>query len=345
MTRDADFKRRVRARMARTGESYAAARAKLLGRPDELHVTNGDSTVRELARTGLATRILPWRDALHEGPVLPGPDRVRRAARAEHLGVEAALLEARDAELDAHAGELVLWFEADLYDQLQIVEILARLGARGVDPERITLIQVGELPGVARFGGLGELSAAQLRVVAAQAAVALTPEALELAARAWDALRAPSPEGIAALIDARSPELRFLGEAYGRLAREYPSARDGLSLTERRLLAALPATAAQAFLSASGKEARPFLGDTFAFAALVRLEAGGLVAREDARAGGRGAGGDGVAPRDRLVRTGLGDRVLAGDARHVTDRWVGGVRMRETAWRWDEATERLVAGA
>ena len=118
-----------------------------------------------------------------------------------------------------------------------------------------------------------------------------------------------------------------MGEAFGRLAREYPSARDGLSLTERRLLAALPGTAAQAFVRGAAKETRPFLGDTFAFAALERLEAGGLVARVD----------------DRLARTELGDRVLAGEARHVTDRWVGGVRMRETAWRWDEATERLLA--
>ena len=30
MTRNADFKRRVRERMARTGESYATARAQLL---------------------------------------------------------------------------------------------------------------------------------------------------------------------------------------------------------------------------------------------------------------------------------------------------------------------------
>jgi hypothetical protein len=330
MTRDADFKRRVRARMARTGESYATARAQMLGRVDELHVTNGDSTVGELSRTGLAGRILTWRDALHEGPVLPGPEAARRQARAELLGVDAAELEARDAELDSHAGAFVLWFEADLYDQLQIVEILARLAARGVEPERITLIQVGEVPGIARFGGLGELSAEQMRVIAAQAAVALTPEALELAVRGWDALRAPDPSGIAALIGVRSPQLRFLGEAFGRLAREYPSARDGLSLTERRLLAALPCTAVQAFLRGAAKEARPFLGDTFAFTALVRMREGGLLV---------------LADDDRLARTELGERVLAGAAHHVTDRWVGGVRMRETAWRWDEATERLVLRA
>ena len=81
MTRQADFKRRVRARMAKTGESYATARSRLLGghqdmtpgdtpidwMPEALHVSNGDAT--DVAGTGLARRVIYWRDVLHEGPV------------------------------------------------------------------------------------------------------------------------------------------------------------------------------------------------------------------------------------------------------------------------------------
>ena len=69
----------------------------------------------------------------------------------------------RDEALEASRdGEYVLWFEADLCDQLQITEILVRLADPGVPAERITLICIGEHPGIARFGGLGELTAAQL---------------------------------------------------------------------------------------------------------------------------------------------------------------------------------------
>ena len=75
MTSHADFKRRVRERMARTGESYTTARAHLL---KPLHVTNGDSTVMTLRELGVEA--LPWRDALHEGPVLPGRTDLRAAA-------------------------------------------------------------------------------------------------------------------------------------------------------------------------------------------------------------------------------------------------------------------------
>src|SRR3954469_11039532 len=106
MTRNADFKRRVRERMARTGESYATARAHLLP-TGTLHVTNGDSTVAGLAPLGLAA--LPGRDALHEGPVVPGG----RAQRAAFLGIDERDLAARDRVLDEHRGDYVLWFEAD----------------------------------------------------------------------------------------------------------------------------------------------------------------------------------------------------------------------------------------
>jgi hypothetical protein len=183
MTKQADFKRRVRERMAKTGESYTVARAQLLGGGGggdapatgappgarlaaALHVTNGDSTEVTLRETGLAPRIVVWRDVLHEGPVPAVSDAELRDTRALFLAgadgadVDAArrLFEERDRTLGGgRDGEYVLWFEADLYDQLQLAQILARLAELRVDPERITLICIGEHLGIAHFGGLGEL--------------------------------------------------------------------------------------------------------------------------------------------------------------------------------------------
>src|SRR4029077_1976183 len=93
----------------------------------------------------------------------------------------------RDQALEANRdGEYVLWFEADLYDQLQIIQILARLTDLGVPAERITLICIGEHAGIARFGGLGELTTDQLRELPGTDACArLTPAAMQLAVRAW----------------------------------------------------------------------------------------------------------------------------------------------------------------
>ena len=234
-----------------------------------------------LRGTGLAHEIMPWRDALHEGPVPDVADDELRRVRAAFLSGEGAAdvgtvaeFEFRDRELEAHRdGAYVLWFEADVYDQLQLVQILARLRTLEVPPERITLVCVGEHVGIAHFGGLGELSSEQL---ARLPETVLTPAALDLAAWAWDALRAPDPSGLEAIAASRLPELRFLGEAYDRLGREYPSTRDGLALTERRILAAVAAgaaTAGDAFVRAAAREVRPFLGDTWCFDRIARLSA------------------------------------------------------------------------
>jgi hypothetical protein len=317
---------------------------------DVLHVSNGDAT--DLPGTGLAPDPLYWRDVLHEGPVpdVP-PDELRRiraefltAAGADDRGEAGDLFAERDRILDAHPGEFVLWFEADLYDQLQVVEILARLAERGVRPAAVTLICIGEHLAVARFGGLGELTAGQLRALPdTDVPVRLTPAAFELAGRAWAAFRAPEPAGLAGIARARSRELRFLGEAFDRLGREYPSTRDGLALTERRILAAVAAgapDAGTAFVRAAARETRPFLGDTTAFARMAGLAAG----PDPLLAAGLPIGG---ATPVRLTAT--GERVLAGTADHVArngiDRWIGGVHLRGTdvRWRWDEGIEEVVA--
>jgi hypothetical protein len=80
-----------------------------------------------------------------------------------------------------------------MYD-LQIIQILARLADLGVPAQRIVLIRIGEHPGIARFGGLGELTAAQLRELPATNAYArLTPAALQLASDAWAATHRSGP--------------------------------------------------------------------------------------------------------------------------------------------------------
>jgi Domain of unknown function (DUF1835) len=370
MTNRADFKRRVRARMADTGESYAAARRQLLAEPsrrpadnsmlDEmavaLHVSNGDAT--DVAGTGLARRVLYWRDVLREGPVPAlGAEQLRRLraaflmqANADDRGEGAGMFAERDRSLQANRdGQYVLWFEADLYDQLQIIQILARLAELGVPAQRITLICIGEHPGIAHFGGLGELTAEQLRELPATNACArLTPAALQLATRAWAAFRAPTPEGLAAIVAARSTELRFLGEAFDRLSREYPSRRDGLSLTERRVLAAIAdgaPDAGTAFRRAAARETRPFLGDSWCYAMMDRMAYAATPLLDAERSGAP------IGPATRVGLTDAGARVLAGELDHVRlngiDRWIGGVHLRghEPRWRWDEGVETVVGVA
>ena len=367
MTRQAGFKRRVRTRMAKTGESYATARSKLLAEhpgttpdhspldwmPDALHISNGGAT--DVPGTGLARRVVYWRDILHEGPVPEvAPAELRRIRAdylsghygAEHAGAVRQLTE-RDQALEAgRDGEYVLWFEADLYDQLQITEVLARLAGLGVPAELITLICIGEHPGIAGFGGLGELTSEQLRELPhTNACARLTSAALELATRAWAAFRAPAPRDLGAIAAARLGELRFLGEAFDRLSREYPATRDGLSLTERRVLAAVAdgaPDAGTAFVRAAAREPRPYLGDSTCFGRMDRMAEGPYpLLRLDPP-------GRPVERTTGVRLTGAAARVLAGEADQIAlggiDRWIGGVHLQghHVPWRWDDGTETIV---
>src|SRR4051812_6652016 len=98
-----------------------------------LHVTNGDSAVGAIRASGARGEILPWRDILHEGPVPARLDDAElRDVRARFLAgagsTDAAAAEAdmarRDEAIATASGEIVLWFESDLYDQLQLLQVL-----------------------------------------------------------------------------------------------------------------------------------------------------------------------------------------------------------------------------
>lgn len=297
-----------------------------------LHVTNGDSTTATMARAGIAGDLLPWRDVLHEGPVpdLP-PDELRRV-RAEYLQtlgpagaseVEAQL-RARDERLAAAiagAEPVVLWFEHDLYDQLQLIQILAGLPDR---PEHVELICVGSFPGRPGFAGLGELEPEELASLW-PLRTEVTREHVHLARAAWDVVRGDDPRALARAAATPDERLPFLAPALGRLLEELPGVRDGLGRTERQLLQAVAdgaRTPVEAFLASMAAEEAPFMGDTIAFDRLAGLD--GLVA---------GNGG--------LRLTEDGEAVLGGRADRVEllgfDRWLGGLHVRAEGplWRWD----------
>src|SRR5262245_7299409 len=260
MTKDAGFKRVVRARIAKTGESYTTALAQLSGATNGvLHVTNGDSAAGTLRSGGIADFVLAWRDVLHTGPVPDVPAGELRRIRARHLAMlnrtterkVLAGLAKRDRTLMQHGGTYQLWFEADLYDQLQLIQILAMLRDDDVDADRINLICIGEYPGIGHFGGFGELSEDQLAGLR-DSSPPLLETTLGRAIRAVAASRSPRPHCYLDIVRTVSGELLFLGEAFDRLGREFPSTRDGLTLTERRLLAALvdiDRTVGEAFLA------------------------------------------------------------------------------------------------
>jgi len=334
-----------------------------------LHITNGDSTAISLRRSGIPGVFLAWRDVLHDGPVPAGLSlqqlsevRARFLAERGWSSYEDALEEfrARDNILERFRNEreVVLWFEHDLYDQLQLLQILGWLAEQERGKTILSLIAIDSFPERASFHGLGELTPAQLSSLFPQRRL-ITPAMLTLAQVAWDAFRSPDPLMIERVLADDTSALPFLVGALKRHLQEFPSVTSGLSRTERQLLEALaagPMRPVPLFVAAQRMEEAPFLGDWPFWQYVYDLSQGPspLVTREDGvafvlPAFSSGAAGQTAFLEQELLLTEQGNAVLAGQGDwmrlHGIDRWLGGVHLRdhEPAWRWDETRRRVVA--
>ena len=276
-----------------------------------LHVTNGGTVLAELARAFPSEPAIAWEDVLHEGPVpLQEPLSRIREDYLRSLGWQADFT-ARDQALRT-ADRVLLWFEDDLYDQLQLMQILSGL-APWIAAELV------EIPHGVRAEALPELRLTARRI---------TRKQFDLAAEAWEAFRSSDPSDLPPLIE--RDELPHLGAAIRRLLEEYPSCDNGLSRVERQALEALrdhgPLTPVELFAANAAKEESIYLGDAVFFRYLANLKP--LI-------------------EDNAI-TPLGIEVLEGKrdwlAIKPAGRWIGGVHFEgaNPAWRWDgRNTERI----
>ena len=322
---------------------------------DFLHVANGHCTTGLIELSGLPGRTQIWADPLNEGPV-PGDisDDELLIVRARFLaphpddaGDVAADLkgwrEAVDVE-DAY-DEVVLWFEHDLFDQLNLIQLLAHIGSRP-QSKPVTLICIDRYPGHPNFKGLGELAPGDIAALF-ETRRPITAAQITLAARAWFAYRSPDPRAIEALLKTDTSALPFLGRALARHLEEFPSEQDGLSRSERRMLeqaAGDPVPIHLALPKMHEGETAHYIADSWfldrakelsiATPALINLEFM--------------ANGANAMPVGTIALTAAGREVLGGKADRVKlcgiDRWLGGVHMQGhgRAWRWSARAGHLV---
>jgi hypothetical protein len=328
-----------------------------------MHVTHGDITGNALGRLYPDNTLVVWRDALHEGPVPTGISdaelsEVRSAFLASQgWGLEADVLAQfveRDATLARYEDfdEVVLWFEHDLYDQLQLIQILDRLPGQSEEETTISSITIDEFPGVEPFHGLGQLNDDQLSSLFPKREP-VTDEQLILARNAWAAVREPNPNAIELILDGESDALPYLGAALVRYLQQFPEAETGLSRTERQVLEAVssgPLTSQELFSANQEREESPFMGDLIFFDHLGRLGHGQrpLVEQETGHPILSIRSQDDLPAflAQRLVSTERGRDVLAGNddwAGGPTDKWLGGVFLQaeHPGWRWDPESQRL----
>ena len=323
-----------------------------------LNITNGDSAASTLSEAGVEGKIIPWRDVLHEGPVdsslsLEELSKGRARFISEQGWDDFAHVSGDFAERDRvirhldYFDEVVLWFEDDLYDQLQLIQLLDFFGRGAARGKTLSVIVVdGYIPPLST-DEIKRLDKVRQRV---------TAEQLDLAKRAWKAFGSEDPTSISSLLEESTTPLKYLAPALRRHLEEFPSTDNGLSRSEREALSAIQAghtTPVAAFLEVARKQESIFLGDIIFYSYLERLSGrtDPLITWKD--------GTPVIAPTSersrefvegQLTLTPLGREVLAGRQNwqriNKRTRWLGGVEIRpgEAGWRWDPSNRELARG-
>lgn len=310
-----------------------------------------------MSEAGVEGKIIAWRDVLHEGPVdsslsLEELSKQRAHFIASHNWDDFAHVSGNFQERDRviqhldYFDEVVLWFEDDLYDQLQLIQLLDFFSRGAAAGKRLSVIVVD--------GYIPPLSVEQLKKLEANRARA-TSQQLELAQRAWKAFGSKDPSSIERLLDEQTSALPYLARALTRHLEEFPSTVNGLSRSEREALTAIQdgfSTPVSAFLEVARKQESVFLGDLVFYSYLERLSGrdNPLVTLKD--------GAPVIAPSSSISRgfveseltlTPLGRDVLAGkkDWQQINKlpRWLGGVEIApgKPDWRWDAEERRLAS--
>ena len=319
-----------------------------------LHVANGTCTTNVIEAAGIPGMRSIWADPLYEGPVPAG------LSDADLLDVRRRFL-ASDADSDVDPmndmrrwrqviedheryDELVLWFEHDLFDQLNLIQLLSWMRTRVPAAKPVSLVCIGSFPGRAGFKGLGELSPEELAPLFKTRHRVRDAE-YTVAERAWRLFREPTPEPLNDLRREDTTALPYLAPALERLLQEYPSTADGLSRTERRLLRladAHPIDLRAAFPRMHDDEDAYYVTDgslADLAATLSRTSPPLVTIDDDPSADGFLRGAVSLTDAGREVLSGRRDRVACG-----LDRWVGGVHLQSgvAMWRWDDRQRRVI---
>jgi hypothetical protein len=306
-----------------------------------LHITNGTAVVDKMRQAGIAGRIVPWNDFLHEGPVPAGLNAsALRDVRAQFIAGEEGSydeivrsLAERDAALEDLRGvdEIVLWFEHDLYDQLQLVQVLDRLPIEYAP--RVSAVPGDDYLSLQTSSQFAGLFPARQEVTSAQ----------RVAARdAWQAFRNADPRAILDVLP-RVTVLPHLASALMRHLQQFPSLENGLSRTEQQAFEAMARGVTRlrdVYVAANHeREEAVFMAD-LVFVSHVRTLSPRLITWTDAA----------KVPLNfdsELTLTTEGRRVLEGTADRVSlcgiDRWLGGVHLtgHGPLWRWDDSRQTL----
>ncbi|UJH67405.1 DUF1835 domain-containing protein [Allomuricauda sp. SCSIO 65647] len=211
-----------------------------------LHITNGDSFTSRLQSLPLKGDIITWREMLCEGKTLSnvGSESFWKT-RFEFLNknykiskswfVEKTLKEYRSLCNHKQQDKIVLWFEYDLFCQINMLAVLSWLKTHRRHAE-ISLVCSGKVEGSDELHGLGELSDDQLMELY-ESRIELTQDDIEYADYVWQLYCSDNPIRLENLLDFDDDfQFDYLPDAIRAHLKRFPAIKNGLNALENKVL-------------------------------------------------------------------------------------------------------------
>ena len=292
-----------------------------------IHLHNGDVVALLARRSDIPGEHIAFRESLVTGPVTPEHDWIETRARTlasrhgeDLLRVRTELLE-QEQLLDGlpSRGEVVLWFEHDLFCLANLLYLLDRLHAA-----KLSLVWCPT--------PLGQFDERELHL-RFDSRAAVTPMMIAAAREAWRAYTSEEADALNALLARDHPDFPFLREGMTLHASRFPSPANGLGAIEQTILGLLstgPLEFSTLFPQVDSDPPRFGFGDAEVMVTLKAMAGRGvpLVTMS------------GQQPKVLFTITPAGENVLSGEVDDCKvndpDTWLGGVHLtKENLWRWD----------
>lgn len=210
-----------------------------------LHITNGDNFTSKLQSLHLKGDIITWREMLCEGKTLcaVGSESFWKT-RFEFLNknykvskswfVEKTLKEYRSLCNHKQQDQIVLWFEYDLFCQINMLAVLSWLKTHRRHAE-ISLVCSGKEDESDKLYGLSELSDEKLLNLYENRTI-LSQDDIEFADYVWQLYCSDNPIRLENLIAHNNFQFQYLSEALRAHLKRFPTIKNGLNEMENRIL-------------------------------------------------------------------------------------------------------------
>ncbi len=211
-----------------------------------LHITNGDSTTNYLQRLNIKGDFITWREMLCEGKteVKVGSEQFWKS-RFDFLKqsynvtkkqfIDLTLKEYRNLCNHKTQEEIVLWFEHDLFCQVNMLAVISWL-KRYRKGRKVSLVCSGTISGADKMFGLSQLSENQLKEHYKNK-VELTLDDIEYADYVWQLYCSNNPLQLQNVFQYQpSKTFKYLTDGLLAHLQRFPSLGNGLNAVENNIL-------------------------------------------------------------------------------------------------------------